>query len=71
MLRKKIFGTLIPAFIISMLLIISCAFTSKEVYVGRTMFIPLKSSPQGARVLLNGRQAGFTPMTFEIYLLNS
>jgi len=69
MLNKNIFATLIPAYIISILLIIGCAFTSREVYVGRTMFIPVKSSPQGARVLLDGKDEGFTPMTLQFTYL--
>ncbi len=70
MLKKNMLATLIPAYIISILLISGCAFTSREVYVGRTMFIPLKSSPQSARVLLDGKQEGFTPLTLKFtYLL--
>ncbi len=71
MFKKKIWATLIPAYIISILLIISCAFTSREVYAGRTMLIPLKSSPQGARVLLDGRQEGFTPLTLKYFYLQT
>jgi hypothetical protein len=53
------------------LLIIGCAFTSKEVFVGKMMLIPLKSSPQGARVLLDGRQEGFTPLTLKYFYIQT
>jgi cell division protein FtsN len=61
----------IPVYIFIILLIVGCAFTSREVYIGRTMFIPLKSSPEDARVLLDGRQEGYTPMTLEFTYLRS
>ena len=34
------------------------------------MFIPLKSSPEGARVLLDGKQKGYTPMTLQFFYLH-
>jgi hypothetical protein len=70
MLKKKSLVLLMPTYLVSILLIVGCAFTSQEVYIGRTMFIPLKSSPQGARVILDGKQEGITPMTLKFtYLL--
>jgi hypothetical protein len=53
------------------LIIVGCAFASREAYSGRTIFIPLKSSPEGARVLLDGRQEGFTPVTLKFSYLQS
>jgi hypothetical protein len=69
MLKKKMLATLKPVYIISILLIISCASTSKNVYVGKTTFIPLKSSPQNARVSLDGKLKGVTPMTLKVSYL--
>jgi hypothetical protein len=63
MLKKKMMATLIPVYVISILLIISCASTSKEVYDDKIMVIPLKSSPQNARVFFDGKLEGVTPTT--------
>jgi hypothetical protein len=72
MSKMNISAILIPVYIISILLIVGCASTSRPEYVGKTMFIPLKSSPEGARVLLDGRQQGNTPMTLKFtYLIDS
>jgi len=72
MSKMNISAILIPLYIIIILLIVGCASTSRPEYVGRTVIIPLKSSPEGARVLLDGQQKGYTPMTLEFtYLIGS
>ena len=63
MAKVKISAILVPVYIISILLIIGCASTPSTEDVGRTVFIPIKSSPIGARVLVDGEQQGYTPMT--------
>jgi len=65
--RKEVFTLLIFAYIVGILLIVSCISTSKTAYYGGTMFIPLKSSPEGVKVILDGKMKGFTPMTLEFW----
>jgi tetratricopeptide (TPR) repeat protein len=56
---------------IGILLIVGCVSTAKPVYTGRTMHIPLQTSPEGARVIFDGKQEGFTPMTLKFtYLID-
>ena len=71
MLKKKVLSVLTPVCIISVLLIISCASTSREVYNDEIMHIPLKSSPQKAEVFLDGELKGVTPTIVIIRYLQS
>lgn len=48
----------------------ACASTSKPVYVGRTIFIPVESSPESARVILDGKEKGLTPVTLKFSYLH-
>jgi cell division protein FtsN len=70
MLRKKIWKISIPVFILGTFLLTGCTSLSAPEYYGRTMFMPLKSSPEGARVLLDGKQKGYTPMTMQFFYLH-
>ncbi|NOZ69586.1 MAG: PEGA domain-containing protein [Deferribacteres bacterium] len=62
---------LISAYAIALLLIAGCASVRGPVYTGRTIFIPVQSSPEGARVLLDGEFQGLTPVTVRISYISS
>jgi tetratricopeptide (TPR) repeat protein len=68
MIKKKILSILI---LIGVSLILGCVSTAKPAYTGRTMHIPLQTSPEGAKVIFDGKQEGFTPMTLKFtYLID-
>ncbi|HDH06577.1 MAG TPA: hypothetical protein ENH01_12885 [Nitrospirae bacterium] len=59
--EKSVWTILIKVYIIGFFLIAGCASIQGKESFGRTMFIPLKSSPPGAKILLDGKEKGFTP----------
>ncbi len=69
--KRTVLAILASVYIISILLIAGCVFISRPEYLGRTMFIPLKSSPEGARVIFDERQKGFTPMTLKFSYISA
>ncbi len=71
MFKKTVLAILASVYIISILLIAGCVLISRPEYLGRTMFIPLKSSPEGARVIFEGRQKGFTPITLKFSYISA
>ncbi|NOZ68669.1 MAG: PEGA domain-containing protein [Deferribacteres bacterium] len=71
MSEKKRLAPLISAYAMAVLLIAGCAYVQGPVYTGRTIFIPVKSSPEGARVLLDGEFQGLTPVTLRISYISS
>jgi hypothetical protein len=70
MSKKTLFSIFTTVFIMVVVLIYGCATSSKTAYYGRTMFIPLKSSPDGAKILIDGEQKGFTPVTVKFFYLH-
>lgn len=66
--KSKVLQQPISIYIVFMFLI-GCATTSGPVYIGRTMFIPIETSPTGARVIFDGKEEGFTPLTLRFSYL--
>ncbi len=69
--EKKKPALLISAYVLAILLIAGCASVRGPVYTGRTIFIPVKSSPEGAEVFLDGEFQGLTPVTLRISYISS
>lgn len=69
--EKSLLAILIKVYIIGFFLIAGCASIQGKESFGRTMFIPLKSSPPGAKILLDGKEKGFAPSILRFtYLYN-
>lgn len=69
--KKKFFSKMMYLHIICFLLITGCVSASRPIYEGRTFFLRLESLPRGAKVLLDGTQKGYTPMTLKFTYLRS
>ncbi|GEM_PF-4566530 len=71
MSENKKLALLISAYAMAVLLMAGCASVRGPVYTGRTIFIPVKSSPEGAKVLLDGKFQGLTPVILRISYISS